>query len=91
MHDRVVRKRDMAKCFNQREVTRRRDRQTGLRDVAYSVQGRRSLVIDQATVTVVNVALRCNRTLTPWCLCSEEKKTSTSNVKAKPVKKEAPR
>lgn len=38
MHDRVVRKRDMAKCFNQREVTRRRDRQTGLRDVAYSEQ-----------------------------------------------------
>lgn len=91
MHDRVVRKRDMAKCFNQREVTRRRDRQTGLRDVAYSIQNRRTVVIDQATVTVVNVALRCNRTITPWCLCSEEKKASTTNVKPKTVKKEPAR
>uniref|UniRef100_A0A1B6JX31 Beta-1,4-N-acetylgalactosaminyltransferase n=2 Tax=Homalodisca liturata TaxID=320908 RepID=A0A1B6JX31_9HEMI len=92
MHDRVVRKRDMAKCFNQREVTRRRDRQTGLRDVAYSVQGRRTVVVDHAPVTVVNVALRCNRTITPWCLCSEEKKASTSNLaKTKTSKKEPAR
>ncbi|XP_054289776.1 beta-1,4-galactosyltransferase 7-like isoform X1 [Macrosteles quadrilineatus] len=92
MHDRVVRKRDMTKCFNQREVTRRRDRQTGLRDVSYSIQARRTLMIDNAAVTVVNVALRCNRTVTPWCLCSEEKKSSTANLaKVKTVKKEPAR
>ncbi|XP_073969983.1 beta-1,4-galactosyltransferase 7 [Rhodnius prolixus] len=74
VHDRVVRKRDMAKCYNQKEVTRRRDRVTGLKDVSYSVRSRQRVTVDSADFTVVNVLLRCNRTITPWCLCSEEKK-----------------
>uniref|UniRef100_A0A1B6CJ92 Beta-1,4-N-acetylgalactosaminyltransferase n=1 Tax=Clastoptera arizonana TaxID=38151 RepID=A0A1B6CJ92_9HEMI len=83
VHDRVLRKRDMTKCFNQREVTRRRDRQTGLRDVAYVVQSHKQLNIDGAPVTVINVALKCNRTVTPWCLCSEENKVSKISKSAK--------
>lgn len=83
IHDRVVRKRDMAKCFNQREVTRRRDRQTGLRDVAYVVQSHKLVNIDDAPVTVINVALKCNRTITPWCLCSEENKLNKNSKSAK--------
>lgn len=74
IHDRVWRKRDMAKCYNQKEVTTRRDRQTGLKDVKYSVKSRKTVVIDGAAVNVINTALRCNRTVTPWCLCSEERK-----------------
>lgn len=64
----------MAKCYNQKEVTRRRDRVTGLKDVSYSVRSRQRVTVDSADFTVVNVLLRCNRTITPWCLCSEEKK-----------------
>lgn len=64
----------MAKCYNQNVVTHRRDRQTGLKDVKYSIQSRKSLVIERAPVTVVNIFLKCNRTITPWCLCSEERK-----------------
>ncbi|XP_075231142.1 beta-1,4-galactosyltransferase 7 isoform X1 [Lycorma delicatula] len=79
VHDRVWRKRDMAKCFNQQEVNRRRDRQTGLKDVMYQVQSQHTVIIDNASVNVINVALKCNRTLTPWCLCSEENKSSTAN------------
>ncbi|BES96152.1 Galactosyl_T_2 [Nesidiocoris tenuis] len=78
VHDRVWRKRDMAKCFNQKEVTRRRDRQTGLQDVEYKIRSKHQLTVDGAAVTVINAELRCNRTLTPWCLCSEEKKKETS-------------
>ncbi|XP_039291383.1 beta-1,4-galactosyltransferase 7 [Nilaparvata lugens] len=81
MHDRVWRKRDMAKCYNQREVTRRRDRMTGLNDVKYIIQSKYKLTINTASVDVINVALKCNRTMTPWCLCSEENKSSTGYSK----------
>lgn len=74
IHDRVWRKRDMVKCFNQKEVTRRRDRQTGLKDVSYSIHSKKNVVIEGAPATILNVFLKCNRTITPWCLCSEEKK-----------------
>lgn len=90
-HDRVVRKRDMTKCFSQREVTRRRDRQTGLQNVAYTIQSQKSLLIENAPVLIINIALKCNRTLTPWCLCSEEKKatsSATNSEKNKSVQKQ---
>lgn len=59
----------MKKCFNQQEVTRKRDRRTGLADVAYEVPSIRPLTISGASVTVVNIRLMCNRTSTPWCNC----------------------
>ncbi|XP_014242162.1 xylosylprotein 4-beta-galactosyltransferase [Cimex lectularius] len=74
IHDRVWRKRDMVKCFNQKEVTRRRDRVTGLKDVSYYIKSRQHLTIEGASLTMINTLLRCNRTITPWCLCSEERK-----------------
>ncbi|KAJ8878848.1 hypothetical protein PR048_019437 [Dryococelus australis] len=83
-HDRARRKRDMIKCYNQREVTRRRDRQTGLSSVAYRVESMRKVVIDGASVTVVNVVLHCNKQLTPWCECSEAPATAV-NKKAKNI------
>lgn len=78
----------MVKCFNQQEVNRRRDRQTGLKDVMYQIQSRYALTVNNAFVNVINVALKCNRTLTPWCLCSEENKSSTANFgKSKSIQK----
>jgi len=70
-HDRMYRKRDMTKCFNQRDVTRRRDRQTGLADVAYNLTGIHEVEIDGAPITVINIVLSCDRRLTPWCDCSD--------------------
>ncbi|KAJ8920097.1 hypothetical protein NQ315_011752 [Exocentrus adspersus] len=67
------RKRDTTKCYNQREVTRKRDRQTGLHDVRYNVLGYKSLEIDGAPATVINIQLICNHTATPWCDCSPQK------------------
>ena len=72
IHDRNHRKRDMAKCFNQREVTRKRDRQTGLSNVSFKVENVIPMTISDAQLTFVNVSLNCNKTITPWCECSEK-------------------
>lgn len=71
VHDRSHRKRDTAKCFNQREITRKRDRETGLSTVDYTLLDVKKLAIDDAVkVTVLNIQLNCDPTLTPWCDCS---------------------
>ncbi|XP_038219449.1 beta-1,4-galactosyltransferase 7 [Zerene cesonia] len=74
IHDKAYRKRDMRKCFNQREVTRHRDRVTGIHDVSYTIHSKHSVAIDDLPITVVNVVLLCNKTATPWCQCPEPPK-----------------
>ncbi|KAK9501258.1 hypothetical protein O3M35_012001 [Rhynocoris fuscipes] len=86
VHDRVARKRDMAKCYNQKEVTRRRDRVTGLKDVSYTLKSRQLVTVNGAELNVINILLRCNRTITPWCLCSEEKKQAGTVFKRTSVR-----
>lgn len=80
-HDRTVRKRDMTKCYNQREVTRKRDRHTGLHNVNYFVKKKHELLIDGVPTLVLDIELKCNKTLTPWCLCSEYGVKNTKNLK----------
>lgn len=71
IHDRRVRRRDMIKCYNQQEVTRRRDRQTGLSTIRYHIQSRKEMTIEGAPLTILNVILECDRNVTPWCDCTE--------------------
>lgn len=73
IHDKNHRKRDTTKCYNQREVTRKRDRQTGLHDVNYTISSIKSMTIDDAPLTILNIELICDHKLTPWCDCSEKK------------------
>ncbi|KAK3921110.1 Beta-1,4-galactosyltransferase 7 [Frankliniella fusca] len=73
IHDRVRRKRDMAKCFNQKEVTRRRDKQTGLHNVKYSIEEIKEITVDGASADILNIRLSCDRELTPWCSCDADK------------------
>ncbi|KAJ9586477.1 hypothetical protein L9F63_019877, partial [Diploptera punctata] len=87
IHDKVKRKRDMTKCFNQRDITRRRDRQTGLSNVAYKVNSKNEVIIDGAPITIVNIELSCDRNLTPWCDCNDtvgKKNNSTIHTQIKP-------
>ncbi len=70
IHDRAHRKRDTTKCFNQREVTRKRDRQTGLDTIKYAISDTKTLTIDDAKVIVLNIKLTCDKAVTPWCDCS---------------------
>lgn len=72
IHDRNHRKRDTAKCFNQREVTRKRDRDTGLSTVKYTIKDKKDLKIDTTKVTVLNIELECNKEITPWCDCDNK-------------------
>lgn len=87
IHDKNKRRRDMKKCFNQQEVTRRRDRRTGLADVSYQVPSIRPLTISGASATVVNVRLVCNRTTTPWCSCDDPTSSVTSRGGTSPTKR----
>ncbi|CAH0401719.1 unnamed protein product [Chilo suppressalis] len=78
IHDKTYRRRDMRKCYNQREVTRRRDRVTGLHNVLYKLWSTHNVTIDQLAITVLNVELLCNKTATPWCQCPEPMKPKPS-------------
>ncbi|XP_069194830.1 beta-1,4-galactosyltransferase 7 isoform X2 [Procambarus clarkii] len=71
IHDRRVRRRDMIKCYNQQEITRHRDRQTGLSTVRYQIQSKKEMTIQGAPMTILNVVLECDRFVTPWCDCTE--------------------
>ncbi|XP_043476521.1 beta-1,4-galactosyltransferase 7 [Leptopilina heterotoma] len=86
LHDINRRKRDMTKCYNQREVTRKRDRQTGLHDVSYKLEEVIKLTIADSPVTVLNIALICDKSITPWCECN--KMEDPNYIKIKDKKKE---
>jgi len=71
IHDRNHRKRDMVKCYNQREVTRKRDRQTGLNNVSYKILDTIKMTISDTPLTVINISLLCDKSSTPWCECEK--------------------
>lgn len=74
VHDRAHRRRDTAKCFNQKDETRKRDTKTGLNTIKYSISDRKELAIDGVKVTVLNVKLECDKNFTPWCDCNDPAK-----------------
>jgi len=61
--------RDKVKCYNQKKLTRRRDRLTGLSTLVYNVRSKKQLVLDGAPVHFLDVSLECDRFFTPWCTC----------------------
>lgn len=85
IHDRNHRKRDMIKCYNQREVTRKRDRQTGLNNVSYKILGTIKMTIGDTSLTVLNISLMCDKLNTPWCEC--DKVVGSKDGKSKEKKK----
>lgn len=82
-HDRLHRRRDTLKCYNQKEETRKRDRKTGLNTMKYNINARKELDIDGIRVTVLNVKLECDKNLTPWCDCTEMPKDSKPKSKVR--------
>ncbi|KAK6622496.1 hypothetical protein RUM44_002308 [Polyplax serrata] len=84
-HDKQVRKRDTQKCFNQREVTRKRDHQTGLHDVDYKIESVQVMSIDDSILKVLNIRLMCNRNLTPWCTCDPLPQAHASSKMQRPT------
>ncbi len=78
------RSRDYRKCYDQRDVTRRRDRYTGLSTLKFKVVSASSVVVNDAEVTVVSVELECDKTKTPYCDCQGAPATEAP---LKPIKK----
>lgn len=76
-HDRSHRRRDTAKCYNQKDETRKRDVKTGLDTISYHLSEVYELAIDGIKVTVLNVQLECDKKFTPWCDCENAPKEPT--------------
>lgn len=68
------RSRDKKKCFHQEDqsITYRK-LSDGANATKYNIVSVTDLEIDSTTLTVLNVELKCNKTITPWCKCSEVK------------------
>lgn len=83
IHDRNHRPRDHAKCFNQKEETKRRDTKTGLDTIKYNISDRKELAIDGVKLTVLNVKLECDKSFTPWCDCNDDPDRVAAKTKTK--------
>lgn len=59
----------MRKCYNQRDVTRRRDRETGMNSTDYQIKAVKTLELEGVPYHLVDVVLGCDRRKTPWCSC----------------------
>lgn len=71
LHLHYNRRRDMFKTKEQRELLRRRDKVTGLRNLKYSIGAIHDVTIDgQYNCTVANIEIYCDTKQTPWCLHS---------------------
>lgn len=76
------RKRDMIKCYDQHEVTRRRDRETGLESVIFTSGRVYQNCVDDVPYTLLNIILECDRSKTPWCDCRDSpKREKPKNLK----------
>lgn len=81
LHDQSVHKRDTAKLFNQREVTRKKDRQTGLNTTRFQLLQVHRLTVEGVPFRVFDVALHCDTNSTPWCERGSSSGTATRQTK----------
>ena len=64
------------------QANRRRDRETGLRNVQYDLVGEHRLTIGETPVTVLNVKLHCDTRKTSWCEFPNPPRASPSTAPA---------
>ena len=84
-HSPRKRKRDYQKCYNQRDMQRRRDWDGGLDTLDFEMKKVSNLNVDGHPVTILNVWLNCDKNKTPWCDCSDAPKKESP---LKPLNKE---
>uniref|UniRef100_A0A914CC58 Beta-1,4-galactosyltransferase 7 n=1 Tax=Acrobeloides nanus TaxID=290746 RepID=A0A914CC58_9BILA len=61
------RKRDYTLLYNQKQMSRKRDRISGLNTVRYRIVSRSLLNFGEAQASVLNIELFCDRSWTPYC------------------------
>ncbi|KAI1725324.1 xylosylprotein 4-beta-galactosyltransferase [Ditylenchus destructor] len=71
IHDGKKRKRDYERSAQQKKMSRRRDRISGLHSVKYTLRGRSFLHFDSVNASVLHVDLYCDLEWTPFCLSSK--------------------
>ena len=77
--------RDFQMCYNQRDMTRRRDRTGGFHTIDYEMGGVQHMTVDGHHFQLLNVRLKCDKDETPWCDCRD---APQSEARVKPVRKE---
>ncbi|XP_059099593.1 beta-1,4-galactosyltransferase 7-like [Tigriopus californicus] len=68
-HTQRRRPRDYRRCYNQRDFTRRRDRNSGLSNLEYELTSHRKMTVDGFAFDVLSLKLVCDKKLTPFCDC----------------------
>jgi xylosylprotein 4-beta-galactosyltransferase len=77
LHSKKTRPRDTLRCNNQSTISYAlRDPTVGLRNTNYTLLDVQKLTIEGHEVTFVNVALICDKKVTPWCDCEQKVQTS---------------
>ncbi|XP_071793692.1 beta-1,4-galactosyltransferase 7-like [Asterias amurensis] len=67
IHDKKKRKRDVKRLGNQHKESFKRDPETGLDNVQYSVRSTQELSVNGAEGILLHVMIECDVTITPWC------------------------
>lgn len=80
-HSAKVRPRDMAKCYDQFNRTKKRDRLTGLNNLNYTLLSTNHMTVDSAPLILLNVKLQCDTMISPWCDCGNSSQNSQSSAK----------
>lgn len=78
LHVHYDRKRDTYKTKKHRELLKRRDLVTGIRDSKFKINSKHKLSIDGYESIVFNIELYCDPKETPWCLNSYVNSQSTA-------------
>lgn len=70
LHLHYDRKRDTYRTKKHRELLKRRDLETGIRDSKFKLNSKHKFVVDDYECTIFNIDLYCDPKHTPWCLNS---------------------
>jgi xylosylprotein 4-beta-galactosyltransferase len=66
-HDKKERKRDMKSYGTQNQLSRKRDKRTGLSTLKYTLVSVTNITINHSPLTLANVELHCDYEITPFC------------------------
>lgn len=77
------RKRDTYKTKKHREMLKRRDLLTGIRDIKFKLNSRHKISVDDYECIVFNIDLFCDPKQTPWCLNSYVNSQSTNTNRSR--------
>eukprot|EP00095_Tigriopus_kingsejongensis_P010450 snap_masked-scaffold918_size81203-processed-gene-0.2 protein:Tk10450 transcript:snap_masked-scaffold918_size81203-processed-gene-0.2-mRNA-1 annotation:"beta- -galactosyltransferase" len=90
-HSRRRRPRDYKQCYNQRDFTQRRDRSSGLSNLAHRVVRETPMTLSGYGFQVLNIWLTCDKAHTPFCDCQGAPATEAPLQPVKPEDKIVPR